>query len=220
MAPQADAEFVYRMEHLLDLYTQPYDPTRPVVCMDETSKQLVSEVRVPQGMRPGRPARSDYEYQREGVCNVFMYFEPLRGWRAVDIHARRTKQEWVVGMKTLMEVHYPEAKVVRVVVDNLNTHNPAAFYEFFPPAEAKQILDRLELYYTPKHASWLNMAEIELSVISRQCLKQRIPDQPRLQREVRAWARVRNEQCNTVDWQFTTAEARIRLKRLYPLYSG
>jgi len=217
--PKADADFVYRMEDILDLYTQPYDAKRPLVCMDETSKQLVSEVRTPLALRPGQPARYDYEYQREGVCNVFMFFEPLRGWRAVDIRARRTKQDWVYGMKKLVEEYYPEAEVVRVVVDNLNTHNPAAFYEFFAPAEAKEILNRLEVHYTPKHASWLNMAEIELSVVSRQCLNQRIPDQQRMPREVSAWARARNEQCKRVDWQFTTADARIRLKRLYPTYS-
>ena len=208
------------MEEILELYTQSYNPKRPLVCMDETSKQLVSEVRTPIALRPGHPARYDHEYRREGVCNVFMFFEPLRGWRAVEIRARRTKQEWVYSMKKLVEEHYPEAEVVRVVVDNLNTHNPAAFYEFFAPAEAKGILDRLELHYTPKHASWLNMAEIELSVLSRQCLNQRIPNQQRMQSEVRAWARERNEHCKTVDWQFTTADARIRLKRLYPSYSG
>jgi len=179
--PKADADFVYRMEEILELYTQPYDPKRSLVCMDETSKQLVREVRTPMALRPGQPAKYDYEYQREGVCNVFMFFEPLRGWRAVDIRARRTKQEWVYSMKHLVEEHYPEAEVVRVVVDNLNTHNPAAFYEFFAPAEAKGILDRLELHYTPKHASWLNMVEIELSVLSRQCLNQRIPDQQQMQ---------------------------------------
>ena len=208
------------MEDILELYNQPYDAKRPLVCMDETSKQLVSEVRTPIALRPGQPARYDHKYRREGVCHVFMFFEPLRGWRAVEIRARRTKQEWVHGMKTLVEEYYPEAEVVRVVVDNLNTHNPAAFYEYFAPVEAKRILDRLELHYTPKHASWLNMAEIELSVLSRQCLKQRIPDQQRMQREVSAWAQARNEQCKTVDWQFTTADARIRLKRLYPSFSG
>ena len=208
------------MEDILGLYTQPYDPKRPVVCMDETSKQLVSEVRLPLALRPGQPARYDHEYRREGVCNAFMFFEPLRGWRAVDIRARRTKQDWVWGMKKLVEAHYPEAEVVRVVMDNLNTHNPAAFYEFFAPVEAKRLLDRLELHYTPKHASWLNMAEMELSVLSRQCLNQRIPDQQQMQRDVRAWARVRNKHCKTVDWQFKTEEARIRLKRLYPSYSG
>jgi len=218
--PKADADFVYRMEDILDLYTQPYDAKRPLVCMDETSKQLVSEVRTPIALRPGQPARYDHEYRREGVCNVFMFFEPLRGWRAVDIRARRTKQDWVYSMKQLVEEHYPEADVVIVVMDNLNTHNPAAFYEFFDPAEAKRILDRLEVHYTPKHASWLNMTEIELSVLSRQCLNQRIPDQQQMEREVRAWARERNEQCKRVDWQFRTADARIRLKQLYPSYSG
>jgi hypothetical protein len=207
------------MEEILDLYTQPYDPKRPLICMDETSKQLVRETRTPLALRPGQPAKYDYEYQREGVCNLFLFFEPLRGWRMVDIRAQRTKQDWVYEMKKLVETYYPEAEVIRVVLDNLNTHNPAAFYEFFAPAEAKPLLDRLEFHYTPKHASWLNMAEIELSVISRQCLKQRIPTQQQVQKEVRAWAQIRNEQCKTVDWHFTTAEARQRLKHLYPSYS-
>lgn len=207
------------MEDILDLYTQPYDPKRPVVCMDETNKQLISEVRTSIALRPGHPARYEHEYRREGVCNVFMFFEPLRGWRRVEIRTRRTKQDWVWVVKKLMEEQYPEAEMVRMVVDNLNTHNPAAFYEFCPPAEAKGILDRLELHYTPKHASWLNMAEIELSVVSRQCLNRRIPDEPQMAREVRAWARARNKQCKRVDWQFRTEDARIRLKRLYPSYS-
>lgn len=207
------------MEAVLDLYTQPYDPKRPLVCMDETSKQLIRETRIPLPLRPGHPQKYDYEYQREGVCNLFLFFEPLRGWRVVDVRTQRTKQDWVEEMKTLVEEYYPAAEVVRVVLDNLNTHNPAAFYEFLAPVEAKKLLDRLEFHYTPKHASWLNMAEIEFSVVTRQCLPQRIPTQEQVQQEVWAWACARNAQCKTVDWQFTTAEARRRLKRLYPSYS-
>ena len=202
------------MEDVLELYTQPYDPKLPVICMDETSKQLVSEVRTPIALIPGQLARYDHEYRREGVGHVFMFVEPLRGWRAVDIRAWRTKQEWIDSMKTLVEEHYPKAEGVQVVVDNLNTHNPAVFYEYCTPAEAKGILNRLELHYTPKHASWLNMAEIELSMLSRQCLNQR------MEREGMAWTRKRNEQCKRVNWQFRTEDARNRLKRLYPSYSG
>lgn len=206
------------MEAVLDLYTQPYDPQRPLVCMDETSKQLIRETRQPRPMRPGQPRKYDYEYQREGVCNLFLIFEPLSGWRAVEVAAQRTKQEWVGVMKKVVEEYYPEAEVVRVVLDNLNIHNPAAFYEVLPPAEAKRLLDRLEFHYTPVHASWLNMAEIEFSVLTRQCLGRRIPTQAQLQQEVRVWATTRNAHCKMVDWQFTTPTARRRLKRLYPSY--
>ncbi len=217
--PQANAEFVYRMEDILDLYTQPYDAKRPVICLDETSRQLISEVRTPIPMQPGQPAKYDHQYRREGVCSLFMFFEPLTGWREVKVRARRTKKDWVQCLKEVVEEHFNDTVVVRVVQDNLNTHNPSAFYEIFDPAEAKQILDRLEFHYTPKHASWLNMVEIELSVLNRQCLKQRISTAQRLQEEVNAWASHRNEHCKTVDWHFTTTDARIRLKRLYPTYS-
>ena len=215
----ANAEFVYRMEDVLDLYTCLLDPQHPVICMDETSKQLISEILSPVPVKPGQPAKHDYQYRRGGVCNLFMFTEPLTGWREVMIRERRTKKDWVHCMKTLLDDHYSEAKIVRVVLDNLNTHVPSAFYEVLEPAEAKRLLDRLEFHYTPKHASWLNIAEIELSVLTRQCLKRRIPDQQHLQREVNAWVKKRNNHCKKVDWQFTTFDARVRLKKLYPSFS-
>ena len=204
------------MEDVLDVYTRPYDPMRPVVCMDETSKQLVMETRRPIPVSPGQARRYDYEYERNGVCNLFMFFEPLRGWRHVEVTDRRTKADWARCMRELAETHYPEADAIVVVLDNLNTHTPSAFYEVFEPAEAKRLLDRFEFHYTPKHGSWLNMAEIEFSVLSRQCLSRRISGKERAQREVKAWERVRNDRSSKVDWQFTTADARVRLKRLYP----
>lgn len=206
------------MEDVLDLYAQPYDAKKPVVCMDETNKQLISEFREPIPIRPGQPTRYDYQYRREGVCNLFMFFEPLKGWREVIIKERRTKKEWVLCLKQLLETHYKEAEVVRIVLDNLNTHDPAAFYELFDPAEAKCLLDRLEFHNTPKHASWLNMVEIEFSVLTRQCLRQRISSLQHLQTEVATGAHERNKRCRTVDWHFTTVDARVKLKRLYPSY--
>jgi len=214
--PRANAEFVYHMEDVLDLYHQPHDPRYPLVCFDETSKQLVAETHLPIPAAPGRPERYDYEYQRNGVCNLFMFFAPLEGWRHVKVTDRRTKVDWAQCMRELVDVHFPHALLIRVVQDQLNTHNPAALYEVFEPQEAKRILDRLEFHYTPKHGSWLNMAEIELSVLSRQCLDQRIPDQIGLEQEVLAWQQPRNSRGATVDWRFTTDDARIKLKRLYP----
>jgi hypothetical protein len=214
--PQANAEFVYHMEDVLDLYHQPYDPRYPQVCLDETSKQLVGETRRPIPAAPGRPERYDYEYQRNGVCNLFMFFAPLEGWRHVKVTDRRTKVDWAHCMRDLVDVHFPDALLIRVVQDQLNTHNPAALYEVFEPKEAKRILDRLEFHYTPKHGSWLNMAEIELSVLSRQCLDRRIPDKFTLEHEVLAWEQPRNSSGASVDWRFTTDDARIKLKRLYP----
>jgi hypothetical protein len=204
------------MEDVLDLYHQPHDPRYPLVCFDETSKQLVAEMRCPIPAAPGRPERYDYEYHRNGVCNLFMFFAPLEGWRHVKVTDRRTKVDWAQCMRELVDVHFPHALLIRVVQDQLNTHNPAALYEVFEPQEAKRILDRLEFHYTPKHGSWLNMAEIELSVLSRQCLDQRIPDQIGLEQEVLAWQQPRNSRGATVDWRFTTDDARIKLKRLYP----
>ena len=166
---------MYRLEDVLDLYTQPYDPKRPVICMDETNKQLISEMKVPIKMKPGQPVKYDYQYKREGVCNLFMFFEPLRGWRRILVQKHRTKKDWVMCVTTILEKCWDEIEIMKLVVDNLNTHNPAAFYEFFKPKKARQLLSRLEFHYTPKHASWLNMAEIDLSVLTRQCLKQRIP---------------------------------------------
>lgn len=216
--PTANAEFVYRMEDILDLYTQPYDPRRPVVCMDETNKQLVEELHPSLPMIPGQQATYDLQYQRAGVCNLFMFFEPLKGWRYIAIEERRTKREWVLCLKELLETHYKNVDVLRIVLDNLNTHNPSAFYEILPPHEAKALLNRLEFHFTPKHASWLNTAEIEFSVLSRQCLNQRIPSQEQMEKTVSSWVHKRNKHCKGVDWQFTTTDARIKLKRLYPSY--
>ena len=204
------------MENILDLYHQPYDPKRPQVCMDETSKQLISEVNQPIPASPGKVERIDYEYERQGVANLFILFEPLRGWRDLKVTDRRTKQDWAFLMKELVDVHYPEAEIIRLVLDNLNTHVPSSLYETFQPDEAKRILDKIEFHYTPKHGSWLNMAEIEFSVFSRQCLDRRIGDQQTLMREVTAWQKDRNNKSTKMDWRFTTADARIKLKKLYP----
>ena len=204
------------MEDVLDVYTRPYDPSRPVVCMDETSKQLVGETRVPLPTQRGRLQRYDYEYVRYGVSNLLMLFEPLAARRHVKVTDRRTSQDWAELMQDLVDEHYPEAEVITLVLDNLNTHTPASLYETFEPEEAHRIAKRLELHYTPKHGSWLNMAEIELSVLSQQCLDRRIPDKTTLTWEVEAWEGSRNQAGATVDWRFTTSNARIKLKKLYP----
>lgn len=206
------------MEDVLDVYARPYDATRPMVCMDETNKQLLEEVREPLPMKPGQPARSDYEYRREGVANLFMFFEPLAGWRHVNVTDRRTRHDWAEAMRELADVHYPHAEKIVVVLDNLNTHDAASFYEAFSAPEAYRLAHRFEFHYTPKHGSWLNMAEIELSVLGRQCLDRRIPDKQALSAEVSAWEAKRNRDAVKVDWQFTTADARIKLKHLYPKY--
>jgi len=205
------------MEDVLDLYTRPYDPVHPVVCFDESNKQLVAETVEPLPMEPGQPQRYDYQYERNGVRNLFMFSEPLAGWRHVEVTDRRTKQDYAQQMKYLVDIRYPDAERITVIHDQLNTHVPSSLYTAFAPAEAKRILDKLEFHYTPKHGSWLNMAEIELSVLSRQCLDRRIPDQESLQRGVAAWSERRNRESRKIDWQFTTADARIKLKRLYPL---
>lgn len=204
------------MEDVLDVYKRPYDPKRPLVCMDEVSKQLVGETRLPLPARPGWVARYDYEYVRGGVTNLFLFFEPLAGWRHVEVTERRTKRDWAQCIRELVDEHYPEAEKIVLVMDNLNTHTPAALYERFEPAQAKRIADRLEIHYTPKHGSWLNMAEIELSVLERQCLKRRIGEVETLKSQVMAWESERNARGASVDWQFTTSDARIKLKRLYP----
>ena len=204
------------MEDVLAVYTRPYDPRRPQVCLDETSRQLLAEVTPPRPVAPGQPAREDYEYQRHGVCNVFLVCEPLRGWRHVTVSARRTRIDWAHCIKDLADVCYPGAEQVVLVQDNLNTHTPASLYEAFEPAEAKRLADRLELHYTPKHGSWLNMAEIELSVLSEQCLDRRLADRATLEREVAAWQAARNGAARGVNWRFTTEDARIKLKHLYP----
>jgi hypothetical protein len=215
--PASDnAEFVCQMEDVLDVYTRSYDPRYPVVCFDESNKQLVAETIEPLPMKPGEPQRYDYQYQRNGVCNLFMFSEPLAAWRHVAVTDHRTAVDYAIQMQYLVDVRYPDALKITVVHDQLNTHVPASLYKAFAPIEAKRILDKLEFHYTPKHGSWLNMAEIELSVLARQCLDRRIPEQVTLQQEVSAWENRRNQQSQTVDWQFTTADARIKLKRLYP----
>jgi hypothetical protein len=205
------------MEDVLAVYTRPYDPRRPQVCLDETSRQLLGEVTPSLPPAPGQPAREDYEYQRHGVCNVFLVCEPLRGWRHVTVSARRTRIDWAHCVKDLLDVCYPDAEQVVLVQDNLNTHTPASLYAAFEPAEAKRLADRLELHSTPKHGSWLNMAEIELSVLSEQCLDRRLADRATLEREVAAWQATRNGAGRGVDWRFTTEDARIKLEKLYPV---
>lgn len=213
---QADAEFVYHMEDVLDVYKRPADPKRPLVCFDESPEQLVRETRQALPMQPGQPKRYDYEYHREGVANMFMFFAPLKNWRGVKITDRRTKVDWAYCMRDMVDIHFPDAEIIVIVEDQLNTHSPACLYEVFEPAEAKRILDRLEFHSTPKHGSWLNMAEIEFSVLNRQCLNRCIPDQAILVRETEAWALQRNNKQATVNWQFVADDARIKLKRLYP----
>jgi hypothetical protein len=216
IAPTADSDFVWRMEDVLEVYTRPYDPTRPQVCMDETSKQLLRDARAPLPPAAGQVAKVDYEYEREGVVNLFLFCEPLAGQRWVDVTERRTKLDWAQQLRHLVDGRYPEAERVVLVMDNLNTHTPAALYEAFPPAEAKRLADKLEIHYTPKHGSWLNIAEIELSVLSRQCLERRVPNFATLAQEVAAWQERRNAAGSTVEWRFTAEDARIKLTRLYP----
>jgi hypothetical protein len=204
------------MEDVLDLYAEPYDPQRPKVNFDETSKQLIGEARQPLPARPGQAARYDYEYKRNGTRNVFLFCEPQAGWRHVAVTEHRAMQDFAHQMKWLVDERYPEAEVIRVVLDNLNTHKPASLYETFPPAEAHRLRQKLEFHYTPKHGSWLNMAEIELSVFARQCLQRRIATAATLQRELAAVEAARNAARATIDWQFTTTDARVKLHRLYP----
>ena len=216
-----------RMEDVLDpvsstgqaLYAEPYDPKRPVVCFDETSTQLLAETRPPLPAQPGRPLRQDYEYRREGTRNLFLACEPLAGWRQVAVTQRRTMQDFAHQMRWLVDEAYPEVPVVRVVLDNLNTHRTASLYETFPAAAARRIAKRLEFHYTPKHGSWLNMAEIEFSVLSRSCLRQRLPNEETLGREVQALVRERNAAQATINWRFNTQDARSKLHRLYPFDS-
>jgi hypothetical protein len=204
------------MEDILDLYAEPYDLRYPVVCFDESPYQLVSEVRQPLSVAPGRPVRYDYEYRREGTCNLFMFLQPLQGWRHIKVTARRTAQDFAHCMQDLVDHHFPKAQLISVVLDNLNTHTPAALYDTFTPTEARRILCKLDLRYTPKHGSWLNMAEIEFAVVAKQCLDQRIPDQMTVCQELADWETHRNAAQATVNWQFTTAQARRKLRGLYP----
>lgn len=207
------------MEDVLDVYAAPLDPKRPLVCFDEHLVQLIIEKRQPLPAKPGRPERYDYEYQRNGTRNLFMFFMPLLGQRHIRITERRTKIDFAHCMKYLVDDLFPDADKVVVTQDNLNTHSPVSLYETFEPAEAKRILDRLEFHFTPKHGSWLNMAEIEIGVLCEQCLDDRIPDDETLDRQITAWEKARNEQGATVNWQFTSIDARNKLKRLYPIIS-
>jgi hypothetical protein len=216
--PEASAEFVFAMEQTLDLYQQAYNPQEPLVCFDETSKQLLAETRMPLPMQPGEPLRYDTEYERRGTANLFMFFEPLANWRHVEVTDRRTMIDFASCMKALVDDFYPEVDVIHVVLDNLNTHKLASLYEAFSPEEAHRMVQRLRFHHTPKHGSWLNMAEIELSILSRQTLAERIADRESLEREIQAWEKERNDANATIDWQFTTKDARIKLKRLYPSY--
>jgi len=204
------------MEDVLDVYQRPHDPKRPQVCLDEASKQLIGETRTPLLCAPGQPARVDYEYVRNGTANLFMIFEPLAGRRHVKVTRRRTKKDWACCVKELVDQMYPLAERIVLVMDNLNTHGPASLYEAFEPAEAKRIADKLEIHYTPKHGSWLDMAEIELGILSRQCLDRRIDNIEELTAEVSAWETSRNAATTRVNWRFTTTDARVKLKRLYP----
>lgn len=209
-----------QMEDILDVYCRPYDPSRPVICIDESSKQLLKQVREPLPMEPGRPERVDDHYERQGTCNLFLACEPLRGWRQIKVSKRRTKLDWAHFVRQLLEEQYPQATRLVLVMDNLNTHRPASLYEAFEPAEAKRLWDRLELHYTPVHGSWLNVAECEFSVLSRQCTNRRLPDQEALEAAIEAWRQERNHSAAPVKWQFTTADARIKLAHLYPKING
>jgi DDE superfamily endonuclease len=206
------------MEDVLDVYTRPYDPRRPQLCLDETSRQLLAEVRSPQPAAPARLARYDAEYARAGVVNFFLVCEPLRGWREVWVSDQRTRLDWAHCVQDLVDVQYPDAEVLVLVLDQLNTHSPASLYEAFPPAEARRLAAKLEIHYTPKHGSWLDIAEIELSILQRQCLDRRLPDRATVEREVAAWVADRNAAGHQIDWRFTTEDARIKLTHLYPAF--
>jgi DDE superfamily endonuclease len=204
------------MENILDVYKRPYDETHPLVCMDESSKQHIKETREPIPAKPGSVEKFDTEYERNGVSNMFMFFDPLEGRRHVVVTDQRTAVDWAHQIRYLVDDMFPHAKRISLVMDNLNTHTGASLYKAFAPAEARRILDKLEIHYTPKHGSWLNMAEIELSILSRQCLDRRIPDQDALKKEVVAWQEKRNAIARPMEWRFTTEDARIKLKKLYP----
>ena len=204
------------MEDVLEVYHRDYGEQQVLVCLDETSKQLVQETRQPRPARPGAPLAYDYEYQRNGVSNLFMLFAPLEGWRRVEVTERRTRTDWARVVRKLVDEDYPDKERIVLVMDNLNTHHPASLYEAFQPEEARRIAERLEIHYTPKHGSWLNMAEPELAVLARQCLDRRIPDQELLGQETRAWQNQRNRKAVRAEWRFTTQDARIKLESLYP----
>jgi transposase len=214
--PEQDAEFVWAMENVLEVYHRPYDPRRPVVCMDEKPRQLVAETRRRLSARRGCPERYDYEYRRQGTANIFLFCEPLQGRRRAQVTGRRTRQDWAKEIRRLVDEDYPEAERITLVLDNLNIHSPASLYEAFAPAEARRLVEKLEIVPTPKHGSWLNMAEIELSALEKQCLREHTPDESALRRQVETWEQDRNHREVVINWQFTTADARIRLHRLYP----
>lgn len=215
--PEQNSAFVACMEDILDVYQRPYDENCPVICMDEKPYQLLGEVRTPILAKPGSPLKIDNEYKRNGTCSIFMFAEPLGGWRYVNARERRTKIDWAEEIKTLLTVHYPDVPKIILVMDNLNTHTISSLYEAFPAQEARELAKRLEIHYTPKHGSWLNIAEVELSFISRQCLDKRIDILEVLNGKIHAWAKNRNTQQKGIDWQFTTEDARIKLKHLYPI---
>ena len=204
------------MEDVLEVYSRPYDPKRPQICMDEAGKQLVGETRRPLPLQPGKPLRYDYEYERNGTCNLFVFCQPLTGWRHVSVTERKTKQDWAHAVRDLIDVRFPEAEKIVLVMDNLNTHSPASLYETFPPEEARRIAEKLEIHPTPKHGSWLNIAEIMIGIMNRQCLCGRIGDTSTVREEVAAWEEDGNRHQKPVQWQFTTENARVKLKRLYP----
>lgn len=210
------SEFVYHMEDVLDLYAEPTDPQWPLVCFDECPYQLINEIRQIVPAKPGQRECYDYEYKREGTRNLFMFFAPGHGWRHVKVTDRRTTPDFARCMKDLVDIHFPDAEVIRVVLDNLNIHTLSALYEAFEPAEARRMARKLEFHYTPKHGSWLNMAEVEFAVLARQCLDRRIPSAEILQHEIAAWEAARNEKQATVNWRFTTPDARVKLECIYP----
>ena len=214
--PESDSDFVANMEKVLDVYKRPYDEKKPVVCMDESPKQLIGETRTGTPMDPGKEKRVDYEYSRNGTCNIFMVNEPLAGKRRVKITETKTKLDWAELIKEIADNDYPKADKIILVMDNLNTHKPGSLYEKFKPKEAKRLLDRFEFVYTPKHGSWLNMAEIELHVLNSQCLNRRIKDIDTIISETTAWMNHRNNKVAKINWQFTTKDSRIKLKKLYP----
>ena len=216
--PDANASFVAAMEDVLETYQKPRDPERPLVCLDETSKPLTVETRAPIPAKPGQPARRDYEYQRNGVANLFMMFAPLEGWRHVKVTDHHAAVDYAQALKELSDVHFPHAGQIVLVQDNLSTHTAASLYAAFPAAEARRLVKRFEWRYTPKHGSWLDLAESELAVLTTQCLSRRIPDKPALEKEVAAWERHRNKRHARADWHFTTDNARVKLKRLYPQF--
>lgn len=217
--PAVTGAFVAAMADVLALYAEPYDPTRPTVCFDETNRPLLADAQPPLPGAPGQPARVDYEYKRAGTRTLFLHGEPQAGWRHIAVTERRTKQDFAHQMRWLVAERYPEAAVIRVVLDNLTTHGPGSLYEAFLPAEARRLVEKLEFHHTPKHGSWLNMAEIELSIVQRQCLDRRLADADTLQREIAAWEQQRNAAQETIDWRFSITDAREKLKRLYPTNS-